>query len=582
MKKKLKIGIIMSGAVSLGNFEAGVITELFCAIDKMNKEIASNAIYEKYEVDVITGASAGALTAGLAASIMMNNYDKLDNIGEAWVSDVSIDKLLHPGKTNLLDSNAVRRIAESKIIKEFKTRASFAPMKLYIGFTITNLNGFDRLLKFENGEESLYTYFNDSKIFSIEMNEEENKNYLFSLDSNYEHSTPSDWENLQDFAIASGCFPFAFDPILLQRDTREYDFFENLSGRVQRVNNSSYYIDGGTFNNEPIGLAISLGNHIDRGDKKKDSDRIYIFINANNSDDGSIFEKTVIQRYDKPDKLLSRLLAIVHKQSRSSDYISSLVIDQKIKWRENLYNQIVTIINEVSLENESTKVLISNLNELSNDVYINSNEKAFNTLGNDYSEKLKLVKENYSNEFSRIRPDQPEQFENRKEILTRLFYIFDNIAFLQNRNNANILLINKGKNKLAGEDLGWFGGFFDINFRIYNYYQGRDITQKKLAGFEKYFGEYSKENYDNKFMYQDIAPNEIKYLPDQTLENMSPEKLNEFYDKLTIFLYPIVDDFVGKLGFFERNLIRFKILRNLKDYVIRLTQYLLKDDKSES
>ena len=104
-EKKLKIGIIMSGAVSLGSFEAGVITELFWAIDQKNKEIRDgkevilkdNVIefkVNKFEVDVITGASAGSLTAALAASIVMNDYTKINNLSKAWVDDADIAKLL--------------------------------------------------------------------------------------------------------------------------------------------------------------------------------------------------------------------------------------------------------------------------------------------------------------------------------------------------------------------------------------------------------------------------------------------------------------------------------------------------------
>ena len=59
---KHKISLIMTGAVSLGSFQAGAITELLYALiydfTKNDRE---------YELDVITGASAGAMTAGLVA-----------------------------------------------------------------------------------------------------------------------------------------------------------------------------------------------------------------------------------------------------------------------------------------------------------------------------------------------------------------------------------------------------------------------------------------------------------------------------------------------------------------------------------
>ena len=178
----LKIGIIMSGAISLGNFEAGVLTELFTAITEKNKELAAQN--KKYVVDVITGSSAGALTAGLAASIMMNDYSKLGNLRKAWVEDVDIVKLLDR-KNNpqgILNDTFMREIADSCIVTESASKASFAPEKLHLGFTVTNLNGFDKHLNFVNMGNT-QTYFNDTKIFRLNRSDNENNTSINHVSS---------------------------------------------------------------------------------------------------------------------------------------------------------------------------------------------------------------------------------------------------------------------------------------------------------------------------------------------------------------------------------------------------------------
>lgn len=105
---KNKISLIMTGAVSLGSFEAGAITELLYALDHFTKN------GREYELDVITGASAGAMTAGLVANIVMNDFTRLSNLYKAWVEMVTIDDLLaDPPGNSLLSRSPIERIAQT-------------------------------------------------------------------------------------------------------------------------------------------------------------------------------------------------------------------------------------------------------------------------------------------------------------------------------------------------------------------------------------------------------------------------------------------------------------------------------------
>ena len=59
-----KLAIVISGAVSLGSYEAGVMYELLEAIALHNESVGSDHP-DRVEIDVITGASAGAMTAAI-------------------------------------------------------------------------------------------------------------------------------------------------------------------------------------------------------------------------------------------------------------------------------------------------------------------------------------------------------------------------------------------------------------------------------------------------------------------------------------------------------------------------------------
>lgn len=73
----------MTGAVSLGSFEAGALTGLLWALEQHFKDA------KKYELDVITGAPAGAMVAGLVANLMMNDSSRRANLYKAWVEMVT-------------------------------------------------------------------------------------------------------------------------------------------------------------------------------------------------------------------------------------------------------------------------------------------------------------------------------------------------------------------------------------------------------------------------------------------------------------------------------------------------------------
>ncbi len=113
------------------------------------------------------------------------------------------------------------------------------------------------------------------------------------------------WAILSSSALACGAFPFAFEPVVLKRYKQEYqgywpsvfnkmcqeikdlpkkESFFNEKDRADNYEPITYdsfnfpYIDGGTFNNEPIREAFRIGSFQDfkRVDKKED--RLVLFV----------------------------------------------------------------------------------------------------------------------------------------------------------------------------------------------------------------------------------------------------------------------------------------------------------------
>src|SRR5205823_1898310 len=81
---KLRIGLTISGAVSLGSYEGGALAALLVAIQEMNGAVL---------MDVVTGASAGAITAVLAARCLVRGCDPVQAMTASWVDLPSIERL---------------------------------------------------------------------------------------------------------------------------------------------------------------------------------------------------------------------------------------------------------------------------------------------------------------------------------------------------------------------------------------------------------------------------------------------------------------------------------------------------------
>ncbi|MBI5186463.1 MAG: patatin-like phospholipase family protein [Nitrospinae bacterium] len=93
-----KLAIVISGAVSLGSYEAGVMYEIINAIGQHNSHEDTKR-KERIEIDVITGASAGGMTAVITAQKLLYEASALsdpynNHLYKPWMQDVDIEGLL--------------------------------------------------------------------------------------------------------------------------------------------------------------------------------------------------------------------------------------------------------------------------------------------------------------------------------------------------------------------------------------------------------------------------------------------------------------------------------------------------------
>jgi hypothetical protein len=267
-----KLAIVISGAVSLGSYEAGVTYEVLEAIAQHNEKTdAEGRTDERIEIDVITGASAGGMTATILAKALLYHGRSMreaysNPLYKAWVEDVKMlrdnitdkdpgllevdDPDLH--KASLLNTELLNRIAEHILPDDFQQSSRNYPVttphpaiskssqELLVGVAMGNLNGFPLSLALNQGlglanspdktKEFTYSQYKDHFVFRLARPDDPQAEPLLEEWEEYElaqnqpawrrrsgeKASPT-WAEIREVALSSGAFPFAFATRQIER-----------------------------------------------------------------------------------------------------------------------------------------------------------------------------------------------------------------------------------------------------------------------------------------------------------------------------------------------------------------------------
>lgn len=382
MTKTLRLGFVMGGGVSLGTFSGAALSEAIKQLivhgqyDSGKKDAQGQPIYryyDKIEIDVFSGASAGAISLGLMLRILSNHHDKyqvlgynsylqfreklekelLGQFGEAayqlketnpekyeglvaaqalqevqakvWAKEVDVHRLLGTGahekdlsnNAGLSDREWVDHLGRRFFRFEqrdgrLRHRQLLADRVLFAS-TLANLNFTIRkhreqkagpegpFLKALN-DASIDRVHSELRVFDLNFGEINPATVPYyplpwiqyhiggkmeveqqdGLGNNYQKTIRNledneVWREITATTIASSAFPFAFEPVVLNR--YKYEFGEDWPQELE--NKDSYpftYVDGGTFNNEPIREGLRLASYIDNIKHHLPFDRMMIFV----------------------------------------------------------------------------------------------------------------------------------------------------------------------------------------------------------------------------------------------------------------------------------------------------------------
>lgn len=300
----VKIGLSMAGAISAGAYTAGVVDYLLEALESWQraKELQLPGVPQHDVcIEVISGASAGGMTAVIAAAatqryfphVNQHNYTddsitKNNPLYNAWVNQTAnsdggmmlkmleTDDILNSPDKNpdkevhsLLNAMFVEEIAcktIDSIVADPNTKREYLAKDMELFTTITNLRGFDYELLFvtaQGKKEDRMTMHKDIVHFQLNPLGEYNNDGRIP----YNFDTPDglNKELLIDAAIATGAFPVGLAPRVVVRDAKyinDNPLLKITHGKDYIVNPLADYntvcVDGGVINNEPYDLTEQI------------------------------------------------------------------------------------------------------------------------------------------------------------------------------------------------------------------------------------------------------------------------------------------------------------------------------------
>ena len=470
MSKRLAITI--AGAVSLGNYEAGVLYEILTAIAAHNTN-ENTSDDQKIYIDVITGASAGGMSATILAQKLLFESTALSGetsnaLHDPWINDISLKAMLDLTEdddpthsifsSQLIDAISKKyltsryendppseRIAHPSINKE-------KPLKF--GLSLSNLNGIDYGLPTRTGDEFTYTRYQD----------EYRRDFAYSQASD----VFGVWNDARNAALATGAFPFAFAVKALQRELAE--FTNPVPSGFPKLDFRFSYTDGGVFQNEPLGMAKDF---VDAIDKHQNSDsRFYLFI-APGTKDSSIASGDSLLT-DRNANLVSTAKALVGAifyQARFQDWITAEGVNQHVRLlnlrAQQLLDDFLSRKAQASVIGPAAKAFVE---------LLRAQDPAKVTVTFEKT-SLERLREQYSAGYKKLNGSAFGPSAAEAWIMS--VFVLELAADLGTRDEMNIYAITAKESELAGSSLFAFAGFFDRNIRQHDY----DVGRKKAWEF---------------------------------------------------------------------------------------------------
>jgi Patatin-like phospholipase len=486
-----RVAITIAGAVSLGSYEAGVLYELLRAIRKRNEQAGDDQSKKVY-IDVLTGASAGAMTAAMVAQRLMYDADALEDdpnakeptnsLYEAWVKRISLMGLVRmawsePKWHSLFSSNLIASMGKDLLVWSMQNpggrahsaveMVNDAPLPVRVGFALTNLNGIDYMIPITGSKEGgfNYTTSGDQKRFTI---------------TGDKVADAANWQAFCHAAVASGAFPAAFRAQEIPHSVSEYATSRlpqppdvpqpgvcYLDWRGRSDTESFTHCDGGVLQNQPLGIAKDLVDDavadraaVDSAALCDSDDRLYVFVSPHSVK--STAESVDVKKLSIWAEIKT-LVNVYLRQATFHDWITAEEMNRKITVLDERAYELGDAIIAGKLGIQELAQAALELNRL--------------LMPNDMQQRLDRLQQQYSQKYAEV---VTARGKGAADAYIAALATLEAAAHLEKRDKMKIVAVIASEKELAGAGLAAFVGFFRKSFRQHDYWLGRVKTRTYL------------------------------------------------------------------------------------------------------
>ena len=473
-----KLAITVAGAVSLGSYEAGVLYEFLDAIAQ-NNQGRKPEDDGRIVVDVLTGASAGGMTAIILAQKLLYAGDEFkgpyDNpLYNTWVKRITLEGLQDPGDDepalhSIFSSDLITAISQETLMGRYASGAPPEPVahlaadvQVQVGVALTNLNGVVYGYDVKPAGRFNYVDYGDQMTRSVVAR---------GCD------TAEFWEPLRQAAVACGAFPFAFRAQDIRRSAKQEagDYNSVNMQPWDRDPQTFTYSDGGILQNQPLGMAKNLVDFIDKHlDQER---RFYLFVSphAKDPEANDSFHAASADYL----RLLERLIDVIMGQSGFEDWVTARDVNERIELLDQRAAGLQSAITSGAIDVASLAKTAASLLDL-----FFGPAKQHVPPGATKPETLQQAQQRianqYKTEMAALGGLTAQAIAFRDAVLA-----FETAAGLGARDHMTIYGVIADSNELAGAGLQAFLGFFDQRFRDHDYDVGRTKARAVLANAQQ-------------------------------------------------------------------------------------------------
>jgi patatin-like phospholipase len=253
---ELRVGLTISGAVALGAFEGGALAALIGAAQAVEAQRPG-----ALRIDAMAGASAGSMTAVLAARTLLAGLDPIDVMYDAWVTTPALGRMGGRWRSPL-DVGPTLEAAKRLLARDGANPRQAADV--HVNMAMSSLHRLDYEIGRVGGAPVQASTFLDWETVTLTA-----------------AMTPEDYVSggPMDAALASGAHAAAFLPRGLRRDAPDLQQRYRDNG-IRDPPQFLWYTDGGTIDNEPLGRALDITIELDTdaADPLADARRLHLMI----------------------------------------------------------------------------------------------------------------------------------------------------------------------------------------------------------------------------------------------------------------------------------------------------------------